>query len=318
MKDQIINKVVNYLSGESNAEEEKQMLTWKKQYPKEFDELLKIYQGNFFIEKNFQSSERWKAILSKINEEDVKPIQKNNPFGIWLKIAAIFIGIMTIGAVAFFYLQNTQLHQFANNTNTTKEIVLPDGSKIMLDKNSEITYRNNWLNHFNRKVELVGRAYFVIEKDPENAFRVSASHAEIHVLGTKFTVSDRFNRVQVILNEGKVQVSSEWSVHSYLLSENGQQLIINANGFVKQDVVNKNLYFSWMEEKLHLNNCSVKEAIQYLNDSYDIEIQFADDESLNKQLYGSAPSDSPQLIIKAIALITGKNINRENEIYKFE
>ncbi len=318
MQDQIINKVVNYLSGESKPEEEKQVLTWKKQHPDEFDELLKIYQGNLFIEKGFQSSDSWKKILVKIQAKETRKISRAKSDGLWLRIAAVFIGIMTIGAVAFFYIQNTQLHCFANNTETTKEVLLPDGSKIMLDKNAEITYRNNWLNDFNRRVELSGRAYFMITKDPDNPFKVNAAHAEIRVLGTKFTVSDRFNRIQVILNEGKVEVSSEWSDQSYILSENGQQVIINANGLVKQDVVNKNLYFSWMEEKLHLNNCSVEEAVQYLNDSYDIEIQFTDDESLNKQLYGSAPSDNPQLIIKAIALITGKKINRENNIYRFE
>ncbi|NOX45716.1 MAG: DUF4974 domain-containing protein, partial [Chlorobi bacterium] len=84
------------------------------------------------------------------------------------------------------------------------------------------------------------------------------------------------------------------------------------------DVVNKNLYFSWMEEKLHLNNCTVGEAIEYLNDSYNLKILFADDKPLNKQLYGSAPSDNPDLIMQAIALITGKKITRENKIYRFE
>jgi ferric-dicitrate binding protein FerR (iron transport regulator) len=317
MQNQIINKVINYLAGEIKPEDAQTVLDWKKQHPDEFDKIQEIYQGGFFDQKDFQTSDSWKAILNKINENKNQLI-KGNPSRTWLKIAAVFIGIISIGAAAFFYTQNTQLHQFANNSNKTMEVLLPDGSIITLDKYAEITYESNWLNQFNRKVELSGRAYFEITKDPQHTFLVNASQARIRVLGTKFTVSDKFDRIQVILNEGRVEVSSQWSDKTYLLSEHGQQLIINSNGFEKQDVVNKNLYFSWMEEKLQLNNCTVDEAIEYLNDSYDIKIQFADDESMNKQLYGSAPSDNPDLIIKAIALITGKKMIHENKIYKFE
>ncbi len=312
MENQIINKVVNYLSGESTPEEERQVLIWKKQHTNEFDELLKIYQGNLFIEKGFQSSESWKKILAKIQEKETRNIREAKSYGIWLKIAAVFIGIITIGAVAFLFLQQTQTQQFANNTNTTMEVTLPDGSIVMLDEDAELSYQYSLLNQFDRSVELFGRAYFMIEKDPLHPFRVEASQVEIRVLGTKFTVSDRFDRVQVILDEGKVQVSEIGSGQSYLLSYNGQQLIINSNGIVKQDVVNKNLYFSWMEEKLQFENCTVEDAIYFLKDSYDIDVMISDSESLNKQLFGSAPSDNPELVIKAIALITGKEISREN------
>lgn len=317
MQNQMINRVISYLAGEVKPEDAQVVLDWKKQHSDEFDELQRIYQSEFFDQKDFQSSDSWKAILRKIEENDTRSIRKN-PSQIWLKIAAVFIGLITMGIVAFFYVQNTQLHAFANNSDTTMEVLLPDGSKITLDKQAEISYQNNWLNQFNRKIELVGRAYFEITKDPQHPFKVEASQVEIRVLGTKFTVSDKFDRVQVILNEGKVQVSSQWSGNTYLLSEKGQQVIIGANGFVKQDLVNKNLYFSWMEEKLYLNNCTVDEAIEYLNDSYDIMIQFADGEPLNKQLFGSAPSDNPDLIMQAIALITGTKIIHENNIYKFE
>ena len=316
MENQIINKVVNYLSGESTPEEERQVLSWKKQHPGEFDRILEIYQGNIFTEKGFQSSESWKKILMKIQEKEILKIGEAKPYGIWLKIAAVFIGIITIGAVALLYLQQDQTQHFANNTNTTMEVMLPDGSVVMLDKGAGLSYQHSLLNQFDRNVELTGRAYFMIEKDPLHPFRVEASQVEIQVLGTKFTVSDRFDRVQVILDEGKVQVTEIGSEESYLLSNFGQQLIINSNGLVKQDVVNKNLYFSWMEEKLHFENCSVGDAVHFLKDSYDIDVRFSDSEPLNKQLYGSAPSDNPELVIKAIALITGKEIIRENGVLK--
>ena len=314
MEDRILNKVVNYLSGEISPEEEKEVLNWKMQHPDEFDRILKIYQGNIFTEKGFQSSDSWKIILDKIQEKETRKIEVAKPYGIWLKIAAVFIGIITIGAVAFLFLQQNQTQQFANNTNTIMEVALPDGSIVMLDQDAELSYQSNMINQFDRSIEFSGRAYFIIEKDPSHPFKVRAKQVDIQVLGTRFTVSDRFDRVQVILDEGRVRVSEIGSDQSYLLSEFGQQLIINNSGNVKQGLINKSLYFSWMDEKLQFNNCTVRDAIQFLNDSYDIDIIISDNESLNKQLYGSAPSDNSELVIKAIALITGKQIFRENEV----
>jgi len=43
-----------------------------------------------------------------------------------------------------------------------------------------------------------------------------------------------------------------------------------------------------------------------------------DQEALDKHLYGSAPSDDPQLIIEAIAKITGTKIKKIEQTFIFE
>ncbi|OYT12515.1 MAG: hypothetical protein B6I19_09665, partial [Bacteroidetes bacterium 4572_114] len=118
------------------------------------------------------------------------------------------------------------------------------------DKNSTLSYEKSWLNKFNREVELSGRAYFQIKRDVSHSFFVKTTNTEVEVLGTKFTVSNNFGKMQVILNEGKIRVSSDKTNKSYLLANQGEQLIINCDGTVNQGIINRNLYFSWLGDKL--------------------------------------------------------------------
>jgi ferric-dicitrate binding protein FerR (iron transport regulator) len=312
MDEKRINIVIKFLAGEATGEEKREVEIWKKQFPEEFNEIDAVYNSNLFDVKHFDPEKVKKDIFGKIKaKRDI-----SNPvisiYGTWMKIAATLLILITIGAGIILYNNITAVHLIGNNSGNLKKVTLPDGSTITLDKYSSLSYKTDWFNRFTRNVDLEGRAYFVIAKDPAHPFRVNASDVTITVLGTKFTVSEITNRIQVVLNEGKVRVSTEESGRSYILSHSGDQLIISNGNFVKQNTVNKNLYFSWLNEKLHFKNCTVGEAVGFLSDSYNLKININDNKVLKKQLFGSAPSDDPILILKAIAYITDKKIIDEN------
>jgi ferric-dicitrate binding protein FerR (iron transport regulator) len=149
-------------------------------------------------------------------------------------------------------------------------------------------------------------------------FTVHTTDAMVEVLGTRFTVSDNFGKIQVILDEGKVKVDSYRTNRSYLLADRGEQLLITGKGEVKQGPINENLYFSWMKDKLNFNHSKVSEALDFLSDSYNLTLMMDDPKALEKHLYGSAPSDNPQLIIQAIAGITDKHVRKIDQTYVFE
>jgi ferric-dicitrate binding protein FerR (iron transport regulator) len=314
MDEKKINIVIKFLSGEASGEEKSQVENWKKLFPEEFNEIDAIYNSNLFDVKHFNAEkvkeDIFGAIKSKSTREISNPVININRA--WMKIAATLLILITIGAGIVLYNNITAVHLLSNNSGNLKKVILPDGSTITLDKYSSLSYKTDWLNRFIRNVDLEGRAYFVISKDPAHPFRVNASDVTVTVLGTRFTVSEISDRIQVVLNEGKVRVSTEESDRSYILSHSGDQLIISNGNFVKQNVVNKNLYFSWLNEKLHFKNCTVGEAVEFLSDSYNLKININDSKVLKKQLFGSAPSDDPKLILKAIAYITNKNIKDEN------
>ena len=319
MDDKIINIVIKTLAGEASREEMHRVEQWKKQFPEEFSRLNAIYNSDLFDVKDFEADKIKAEIIDKIKTGSNK--QTKSVISIsraWMKIAAALLVLLTIGGGIVLYNNITAVHLLSNNSETLKNVTLPDGSVITLDKYSSLSYKTDWLKRFQREVTLEGRAYFVITKDPSNPFRVKASDITITVLGTKFTVSEIAEKVQIVLNEGKVRVSSLKTDRSFMLSQIGEQLIFSNGNFVKQNTINKNLYFSWLNEKLHFRNCTVGEAVEFLSDSYNLNINIDDGKILQKQLFGSAPSDDPNLIIKAIAYITDKNITPNNGTIKIK
>ena len=318
MTDQLLKTIIRCLADEADEKDLQEVASWRDKNPGEWKKIKLIYQNTPFEQKDFDSL-KIKELLAERIHGNQEPVLKQKNYGLryWLKIAVVFLLMATIGSALYFYNKSLS-YENANLTAQVMEIKLPDGSLVSLDKNSTLLYKKSWLNKFNREVELTGRAYFQIERDVAHSFFVKASDAKVEVLGTKFTVSDNFGKMQVILNEGKVRVSSGKTNKSYLLANQGEQLIIACDGTVTQGIINRNLYFSWLDDKLNFDNCKVSETLNFLSDSYNLKFEMKDQDALDKHLYGSAPSDDPQLIIEAIAKITGTKTKKIEQTFIFE
>jgi transmembrane sensor len=84
-------------------------------------------------------------------------------------------------------------------TGEIRNVVLPDGSLVGLDTQTEL----EWVGSpSDRRVRLVrGEAYFQVVHDPSRPFRILLAHSEVQVLGTRFDVyqmADGDVRVSVI------------------------------------------------------------------------------------------------------------------------
>ena len=67
-------------------------------------------------------------------------------------------------------------------------IELPDGTNVVLNSASQLSYLNNFGENV-RRVQLNGEAYFKVAHDEKRAFIVQVGDLEVKVLGTSFNVS---------------------------------------------------------------------------------------------------------------------------------
>ena len=87
---------------------------------------------------------------------------------------------------------------------STKSVLLPDKSVVVLNSQSSIAYSKMFAMY--RKIKLDGAAYFEVEKG--KVFTVKTAYGEVEVLGTKFEVIARPDWFEVTCFEGKVKVKS--------------------------------------------------------------------------------------------------------------
>jgi hypothetical protein len=101
-----------------------------------------------------------------------------------------------------------------NNANTNQTLTLPDGSKVVLEKNSSIIVSEDF-GKVNRTVLLKGKAFFKVVRNEKKPFLVRMGNLVTEVLGTSFKVgADNQNKsIEVAVISGKVSV--------YATSKNG-------------------------------------------------------------------------------------------------
>jgi len=138
-------------------------------------------------------------------------------------------------------------------------IQLPDGTNVWLNAMSELRFPVKFGTK-ERKVELIGEAYFEVAKNKNVPFKVLTVHQEIEVKGTHFNVNSYAdeNFVRTTLLEGSVKIlDPAVPARSWLLSpgeqaetnkKTGQTVVANAN--MKEAVAWKNGYFLFNDEKL--------------------------------------------------------------------
>lgn len=99
------------------------------------------------------------------------------------------------------------MKEVINAGSKTQLVVLADGSSVLLQPNSRISYPKEFNRQNRREVYLVGEAFFEVAKNPHKPFFVYADNLITKVLGTSFTVCAYDKKaVNVTVKTGKVSV----------------------------------------------------------------------------------------------------------------
>lgn len=154
-------------------------------------------------------------------------------------------------------------------------LTLPDKSKVWLNAESSIHFPSKFSDK-NRKVNLVGEAYFEIFKDPKHPFLVESGGQTVEVLGTHFNISAYHDEgsIKTTLLEGAVKVSSATGKTQTLKPD--QQAVYDGKSIVispadtETAVDWKNGYFIFKDEDF-------KTAMRKIARWYDVEIVYDTD-----------------------------------------
>lgn len=102
----------------------------------------------------------------------------------------------------------TELIEKTNRTHKSIQYHLPDGSKVVMEPNSSISYARDFNVKSEREVYLSGQAFFNVTRNISRPFYVYANELVTKVLGTSFTVTafENSKQMEVAVKTGKVAV----------------------------------------------------------------------------------------------------------------
>lgn len=150
-------------------------------------------------------------------------------------------------------------------------ITLQDGSVVWLNAQSTLIYPSHFWGT-ERKVQIIGEAFFEIAKNEKKPFYVVAQNVEMRVLGTKFNVYSypETGLTRTSLIEGAVQVSCDDGSEKVILKPNEQVTV--RNGQMTVDLIEFPDALLWKEGIYSFNNERLIDITKKLELYYDVKI----------------------------------------------
>jgi ferric-dicitrate binding protein FerR (iron transport regulator) len=224
----------------------------------------------------------------------------------WVAAAAI-IFLTSIGVWQYIRTNAKLVMQTAYGE--TRQEVLPDGSEVMLNANTNLSYRK-WKAGTDREVWVNGEAFFHVKKTAQKTkFIVHTGHFDVVVTGTQFNVLNRNNKNNVLLQEGSVTIQSKGQ-QVYL--KPGEYVEYNSTGIQKKAIDNAPV-LAWMEHKLDFENTPMKEVASMITDIYGIKVTLADQALADSTIAGVMPNDNLDVFLQALGALSKYDIERSDK-----
>jgi transmembrane sensor len=299
--------IAAYLAGESNQQEKQEIEHWRQESTENeqnFQRWQLIWQASQKSNQVFKpdTTKAWQkinpanAVVKPFNPVQPATVSKNGNIFVWLRnLAAMFLLAIGLGWGIWQFNQtgNAQAVQWVEKTtvnDSTNEIVLPDGTKIWLNAHSKLRYPEQFTTK-SREVFLDGEAYFEVRHRPQEPFRVHTQNSVTEVLGTSFNIRSYLDEPEVTVNlkSGKVSFRLENTLPDQkAMLKPGQKAILNK---ARQTITviedgNQN-YLAWKTGQLIFQDVALREALQTLEDYYQVDFAVSDTLLLNCRFTGS-------------------------------
>lgn len=210
----------------------------------------------------------WKDLEASLDkaEPPVRTINRS-----WYLAAAAVILLAGISSFLMLYTK-----KYSTTPGQTSEVILPDGSGIILSYNSEASY-NPFTWRYSRKVRFSGEGFFNVNKG--ESFTVISSQGRTEVLGTTFNILSTGNIYEVTCFTGKVRVTGANGEDAIITAN--EKVTFSSNSIPKLEKVEKTEETTgWLKGEFYFTSDPLEYVFAKISRSFGINIEFQPDDEL--------------------------------------
>ena len=196
---------------------------------------------------------------------------------------------------------------YISNAARPQQVVLDDGSFV--DLNAHTTIRTRMLPRERRIALQEGEAHFSVAHDASRPFIVEAAGIMVRAVGTAFTVRVREQQVEVLVSEGKVEISDprETVAPRPQLGVADRTVISRADAgstpvVEKLDQRQLREALSWHSTVTTISSRPLRDIVDLFNRRNPLRLVIADPELAERNLGGSFALDQPGTFVRALEL----------------
>lgn len=242
----------------NNELSEKELIDFKQS--KDYHLYVKIAEKSksFSIPK-FNQEKVYQNIQEKIKEQQNTKVVKLIPNWVYSVAAVLVIAF----GLSLFFNKNTTIYC---KQGEQLAYVLPDGSNVQLNGESNISFNKKKWEKDKRNLKLKGEAFFKVQKG--SRFSVETQQGTVSVLGTQFNVKSIKNYLSVECYEGKVSVVNNH--HQNILTP-GKAVVLHQQNQQKFNIYNNTPL--WFSQQYVYNATPLFVVFKDLKNIYNIEVE---------------------------------------------
>ncbi len=307
--------IANVLAGEATPSEQAQLDQWLMESEgnkKYFQDLKLIFDAttNASISEKFDADAAWLNVKSRLNSRNKETKIRALHFD-W-RIAAVIA--MVVGVSELFYLTTEKtlpIITISSSTQTQND-TLPDGSRVFLNKKSEVSFSFNRTSG-QRKVKFKGEAFFAVKHEEASPFVIEVADVLVRDIGTQFNLKayPEKDTIEITVTEGEVQFYTLKNAGLNLKTGESALYLKSRKEFHRLMKSDTNV-LAYKTKIFNFKNTELKLVIKLLNEIYNTNISLATaikDCQLTAQFF----EDDPNTIMEVIAETMNLTINRKDD-----
>jgi ferric-dicitrate binding protein FerR (iron transport regulator) len=220
--------------------------------------------------------------------------------------------------------KNDTPNEISTRPGSHSHITLPDGSQVVLNGNSMLTY-DKYFDKEIREVQLNGEAYFDVTKNPDRPFIIHTRQMDIKVLGTSFNVKsyDNDKRSETSLIRGSIEVTMKNDPAKKIILKPADKLVIVNNAAAISgprhalttdgpDISMKKINYlpadstvietSWVDDRLIFRDLSFSDMAVEMERKYGVAFRFTNEKVKQLRFNGNFKNETIDQILKALQM----------------
>lgn len=234
---------------------------------------------------------------SKVEENTTKPPIKKSTYkksklvNLSIGMAASLILVFSVSYVFYFNSPSKESAvspeynipvaiERSTPSGNKKIITLPDGTTVVLNADSKLTYGSDFAT--NRTITLEGEGFFDVVRDEEHPFKVITDNIATTALGTSFNIKayDGNPGIQVTLSTGKVRVENSLDQNHMEIQPGEAVYYSEQKNTMEKQEVDLSHVLNWKEGILQFEKTPFNLVVEDLERWYGVEIKINGDKKL--------------------------------------
>ncbi len=198
-----------------------------------------------------------------------------------------------------------------------RTFTLPDGSGIVLGANSALRYARFGFDRGPRRVWLTGEAEFrVIHRADSQRFTVETpEHTTVEVLGTVFTVNSRRNQTRVVLQTGRIRLTTPQTRQPLVLAPGDVVTVDDGAKPHQQHRAAASARVTWHDHRFVFADTPLTQVADQLHDTFGITVQIPQNELLRRTVSGTFQAETADDLLEALTLMMNLHVEQDRTVY---